>query len=143
MEINSFLASPNGKMVAYSLGQRLLANSRRCFSRAPTPVERVDELTTSCEMGVLDVATGERTPLTTTRNPQAIVAWSPDGRFLLYGGGRPQVWDLVSGETWPLLDQGVPLVWESRTASWSPDGRFIVLDTRELFDEWRQWTGVR
>lgn len=142
MEVNSFRASPDGRRIAYALGQRY-SNGRACFDRTLTPLESVDEMTTSCGMGILDVATGSRTPLVSTRNPQTIVAWSPDGRFLLYGGGRPQVWDLATGETWPLIDQRTPITWENRTASWSPDGTFIVLDSLDVFDEWHQWTGVR
>jgi Tol biopolymer transport system component len=146
MEVDSFLVSPDGRRVAYTLAQRY-SNGRACFSRTGPPVARATDLTTSsCELGVLDLSTGERTILATTRNPQGIGAWSPDGRFLLYGAANgPRIMDTASPDhaNWPLLEPGAQLNWENRAVSWSPDGTFIVLTHSSQLWEWRQWSGVR
>jgi Tol biopolymer transport system component len=142
--VTSYLVSDDGRRIVYALGQPY-SNGRACYSRSQTDVERVDEMLTTCEIGLidLDLDTDERRTLATPRNLPSLAAWSPDGRFLLYGGGRPQVLELSTGASWPLLDQAVPLQWEGRSASWSPDGTYIVLGTTSVVDEWREWTGVR
>jgi Tol biopolymer transport system component len=144
-EVESFLASPDGRRIAYALARRY-ESGRACFSKGSSPVATVDQIAVPCEIAELTLDTGERKVMATMpgqgANVPALLAWSPDGRFLLYGGGRPQVLDTTNGDRWPLLPPGVPLNWD-RTASWSPDGTFIVLTNRSEHFEWRQWTGVR
>jgi Tol biopolymer transport system component len=97
-------------------------------------------------MGVFDIASGTKLKLQPKQvnnptNPPNIVGWSPDGKFLLFGGGRPQIMDVATGTSWPLLAPNVALSWD-RTGSWSPDGTFIVLGDRSESFDWRQWSGL-
>jgi Tol biopolymer transport system component len=146
LEVSSFMPSPDGARVAYSLARRY-PNGRDCFERTGPPVERANDLrTASCELGVFDLATGERAILASTRTPQEVAAWSPDGRFLLYGAANgPRIMDTASPDyaNWPLLEPGRQLNWENRTADWAPDGTFVVLTNSAQIWEWRQWSGVR
>lgn len=144
-EVDAFLASPDGAKIAFVLAERY-ASGRACMARPTGSVTAVDAIARLCEIRLLTLATGEQQVLA-TRGGQgasvpALVDWSPDGRFLLFADGRPQILDTVSGEVKPLLAPNVRLDWD-RTASWSPDGTFIVLPTRSTRFEWRQWTGVR
>jgi Tol biopolymer transport system component len=143
-EIDSFAVSPDGKKVAYVLAQRY-DNGRACFSRTGA-VAAVNDMLTTCELGVITIATGERKPLTGLRSPQGdvarLVAWSPDGRFLLYGGGRPQLLDTEAGTASPMIPPPTPLNWD-RTAGWSPDGSFFVITDRSTRYELRQWRGLK
>jgi Tol biopolymer transport system component len=145
-EVASFLVSPDGRRLAYVLAQRY-SNGLACFNRdAASSVAAVDEMVRPCEVRLLDLATGEKSLLTTRPGQGAavpsLVAWSPGGRFLIFGGGRPQILDTSNGEVTPLLPHEVPLNWDW-TGSWSPDGTFIVLTSRSQRTEWRQWKGVR
>src|SRR6185295_1544246 len=80
-EVSSFLVSPDGKRVAYVLARRY-ENGYACFSKGPGPAAAVADILTTCEMGVLTIATGERIRMTDLRSPNGDVAslkaWSPD-----------------------------------------------------------------
>jgi Tol biopolymer transport system component len=144
-EINSYLPSPDGRKVAYSLAHRY-QNGRACLKTSSEPVTTVNQITKPCEIVVMTVASGERKVIATTTGQNAdvpsLISWSPDSRFLLFGGGRPLVLDTAKETRTPLLLQSQPLDWD-RTASWSPDGTFIVFTDRAQRFEWREWKGVR
>jgi hypothetical protein len=78
------------------------------------------------------------------------MAWSPGGRFVLYGGTqRPRVLELATGKTWPLAQTDGPgsemvqrlLNWQRGGADWAPDGSYVVLGLFERRTEARQWVG--
>ncbi len=140
-EVDSFLASPDGGKVVYQLAQRY-SSGRACFSREPRPVQRVDDMITSCEIGLLNPATGERAVLATPRTPTAFTAWSPDGRLLQTGRRQKQVMDTTTAALQTLFEQNGRLNVDG-PASWSPDGTFILLSDQTQRFEWRQWSGVR
>jgi len=144
-EVNSFLPSPDGRKLAYSLARRY-GSGRACFSPTPEAVSTVNEIARPCEIVVMTLETGQRKVMATTpgqnANTPALIAWSPDSRFLLFGGGRPQILDTTTGTRAPLLLPAQALNWD-RTASWSPDGTFIVFSDRSERYEWREWKGVR
>jgi Tol biopolymer transport system component len=143
-DVDSFLVSPDGKRIAYVLAQRY-DNGRACFSRNG-PVPSVDAMLTNCEAGILTIATGERTQLTGLRSPQAdvpgLVTWSPDGRFLIIGKGRPQLLDTTTGQMSPMIPPPAPLNWD-RTASWSTDSSFLVITDKSTRFQLRQWNGMK
>jgi Tol biopolymer transport system component len=144
-EINSYLPSPDGRKIAYSLARRY-QSGRACFTTSSEPVATVNQIARPCEIVVLTFETGQRKVMATTPGQNAdvpaLISWSPDSRFLLFGGGRPQILDTVKETRAPLLLQSLPLDWD-RTASWSPDGTFIVFTSRAQRYEWREWKGVR
>ena len=148
-EVNGFLVAPDATKLAYSLARRY-ENGRACFTRSTAPVETVNQITTPCEIVQLNLVTGEKTLLATTSAQNAatpsLVAWSPDGRYLLFGGGRPQIVDTASTkepkDRWQLLAQGTPFDWDW-SGSWSSDGTFITLTTKYQHFEWHEWKGVR
>jgi Tol biopolymer transport system component len=121
--VYSFLVSPDGKKIAY-----VIDREKGC---------------TPCEVGVLTLETGERRVLANPMNYQTVNAWSPDGRFLLYGGNRPRVVDTTTAESWPLMDPAKQPAWgEDGWGSWSPDGSFVVLVVDQSRADWLQWRGV-
>ena len=104
-----------------------------------------------CELGILNVETGERRALPMPAQLPILVALSPDDRFLLYGWLRPRVMDLRSGESWQLVDEAAQRLPEGVTmtswgddagADWSPNGQYVVLHLSNTRAEWRRWSGV-
>ena len=91
-----------------------------------------------CELGVLNTESGQRRILETLPNPQVPAAWSPDGRFLLYGAARPRIMDTVAGKSWTLMDPAAQPTW-LQEGSWSPDGTAIVLTVSSNRNETRRW----
>jgi Tol biopolymer transport system component len=119
--VHAFLPVPQGDQIAFS--------RYRAAGKCP------------CELGVLTIADQQRRVLETTPNPSMPVAWSPDGRFLLYGAARPRVINTTTGESWALLDAAPPVTW-LQEGSWSPDGTFVVLTLAANRAETRRWTNV-
>ncbi len=52
----------------------------------------MDSSRTACDIALLDLATGARTPLTAGRETHADAALSPDGSRILVGGARLRVY---------------------------------------------------
>jgi Tol biopolymer transport system component len=92
-----------------------------------------------CELGVLNTETGQRKILETLPNPQVPAAWSPDGRFLLYGSARPRIMDTVAGKSWTLMEPPAAQPTWLQEGSWSPDGAAIVLTVSSNRNETRRW----
>lgn len=92
-----------------------------------------------CELGVLNTETGQRKVLETLPNPQVPAAWSPDGRFLLYGAARPRIMDTVAGKSWTLMEPPAAQPTWLQEGSWSPDGTAIVLTVSSNRNETRRW----
>jgi len=80
------------------------------------------------------------------RTPIAPMAWSPDGKWLLYGDNAAglMVLDVQTRESWLLQKEAQPGTWAGwGRADWSPDGRFIVVDReRPARKERLSWSGV-
>jgi Tol biopolymer transport system component len=116
--------SPDGRHIAYLINNRL--------TRPPK----------NDEMGVITIgATGRHSLRTLPAGVPA--AWSPNGRFLLYGAARPRVVDTVTGASWTLMAPPDQPAWgEDGWASWSTDGSFIVLAVESARSETRMWKGV-
>ncbi len=71
--------------------------------------------------------------LTTSTNPQYPLAWSPDGRFLLYVDVDPvtgaDIWVRpLEGEPWPLVNSP----FQEANAQFSPDGRWVAYYSNRL-----------
>jgi hypothetical protein len=120
--LDHFVLSPDGSRLAYLLSTQF-SNVNHC---AP------------CELGILDLTSGERTLLPTPAMPTIPVAWSPDTRFLLYGAARPRIMNVRTGESWTLMAPAQQPAW-SRSGDWSPDGTFIVLSATSQRAEWHMW----
>lgn len=101
------------------------------------------------ELGVLAVDGHSRDVLIPSQREALVpMAWSPDGRYLLYKpqAKAPLIMDVASRESWPLCRnagdaefcKGLDTV-----ASWSPDGAFIVVCREEdARVERLSWEGV-
>ena len=131
--ITSFRLSPDGQRMAYLLWK--------------DPANR-----STGEFGVLSLADNSRRVLATNRSVNLqIIAWSPDGRFLLHGQATPRVFDTtvaapLDGPTaaqasWPLGEPGQLEDWMG-TGSWSSNGSFIVVSQSTAGEELRQWHGL-
>jgi Tol biopolymer transport system component len=109
--------------------------SRIAFSR----VMRTGVQTDQVDVWELHVATGEERRLTNDGQAELFPAYSPDGRSILFGASRGDIW---SGH--PDWDEGVwvmsadgsgkrPLLDSKedreRSGAWSPDGRTVALAT--------------
>ena len=111
------------------------------------PVEGTAARTT--EVGILNLEGGSREVLIPAQQDTAApVAWSPDGRFLVYlqrsTGFR--VMDVGSRESWSLCPDPGDAEFCKRLdahASWAPNGTFIVVGHREQTRVERlAWEGV-
>jgi hypothetical protein len=72
--------------------------------------------------------TGDRLLLSGKRNDP--LAWSPNGKWLLYldwGGDNMRVLDMATSQSWPLSEALDRPGWDYQEASWAPDGSFIVV----------------
>ena len=112
-----FAVSQDGKRVAYT-----------AWGTGNTPAEALRQL------AVIPIEGGPETVL--IRNPAKSVvplAWSPDGRFLVYflQAEGTRIMNVQTKESWPLLAAqtggAAPMLQRS---SWSPDGTFIVFEKR-------------
>jgi Tol biopolymer transport system component len=103
------LVSPDGRRIAYSVERGNGAELRAMNTDG------------SGDRVLLPMANGRLAP-----EP---VAWSHDGRFLLYdpdgGGSHARVLNVSTGESWALLEKSWP-TW-SKEGSWAPDGSSIVV----------------
>jgi hypothetical protein len=70
-------------------------------------------------------------------------AFSPDGKFLLFGGagGRPRMLDVTTGKDWPLIDPPNAPAWTGG-GSWSADGSFLVFAVTASRTEWKLLEGL-
>ena len=101
------------------------------------------------ELGVLAVDGSSREVLIPAQ-PEAFVpmAWSPDGRYLLYKSqsAQPRIMEVASRKSWPLCDNPQDVAFckgLDTVASWSPDGAFIVVcREEEARVERLAWEGV-
>ena len=95
----------------------------------------------TCDVGVLDVATGSQRTVATVGGFPGVAAFSPDNRFLLYGAGQPRVVEVATGQWWALAMPGEkPVAWDvTNGADWSPDGTFIVFTLTQPRTEWTAW----
>jgi len=109
--LDHFVLSADGKRLVYLLSTQFTGSSE-C---AP------------CELGIINLETGAARRLSVPSTPQVPAAISPDNRFLLFGGARPRVMDLSSGQHWPLMADPAKQPGWDQMGSWSPDGTFIVL----------------
>jgi Tol biopolymer transport system component len=116
--VHAFAISATGEQVAYS----------RFMKDGQCP----------CELGVVNTETAQRRVLETPPNPQVPAAWSPDGRYLLYGAARPRIMDTVAGKSWTLMDPAQQPAW-LQEGSWSPEGTAIALTVSSNRNEIRRW----
>ena len=123
--LDYFAVSKDGTQIAYFLST-YFSNVDPC---AP------------CELGVINLTTGLRRQLPNPKAPTIPVAWSPDGRFLLYGAGRPRVMNVETGESWTLMAPAQQPAW-TQSGSWAPDGSFLVLSATTQRGEWKLWKDV-
>ena len=123
--LDHFVVSKDGTQIAYFLST-YFSNVNPC---AP------------CELGVINLTTGLRRQLPNPKAPTIPVAWSPDGRFLLYGAPRPRVMNVESGESWTLMEPAQQPAW-TQSGSWAPDGSFLVLSATTQRGEWKLWKDV-
>lgn len=81
----------------------------------------------------------------TNDNENVPLAFSPEGRFLVYQDPSDalKVMDVATTESWPLLvdpPAGVDFVWPD--VEWSPDGKFLIVTGNSFAQTWRRYDGV-
>ncbi|MCX2725941.1 LpqB family beta-propeller domain-containing protein [Thermomicrobium sp. 4228-Ro] len=89
-------------------------------------VTREDGLQRRTDLWIVDLRTGELTPLVEGGDGQYAPAWSPDGQWIAYVGRHGEANDLYvvpasGGQPVQLTSTGLVA-----TPTWSPDGRFIA-----------------
>lgn len=105
-----------------------------CFGPRPgdvTAVFRVGFQTTACSLAVWSPATRRYTSLALPEARNVEPAWSPDGRYLVYGSdlkGRQDLWlyDSKVGQSLQLTSGPE----EAVTPDWSPDGEWLAFARR-------------
>ncbi|OFW09235.1 MAG: hypothetical protein A3H96_05830 [Acidobacteria bacterium RIFCSPLOWO2_02_FULL_67_36] len=122
--------SPDGHHFAYSTSRPIEGSNERVW-----------------ELGLMSLdGKAEGTLIPSMRTPIAPMAWSPDGKWLLYGDNAAglMVLDVQTRESWLLQKEAQPGTWAGwGRADWSPDGRFIVVDReRPARKERLSWSGV-
>jgi Tol biopolymer transport system component len=105
------------------------------------------------ELGLLSTDSGSRDVLVPAQTERIVapMAWSPDGRFLLYatdakGTEGMHIMDVASRESWPLCKDAADTEFGKRLDShvaWAPNGAFVVVGRREP-EQYRRlaWEGV-
>lgn len=81
------------------------------------------------DLYLLDLKTGETTPLTKTPEYESAPTWSPDGKFLAYESYTNDNLDIVVGPASDPVDGAVRLTDSSAadySPAWAPDGRHIA-----------------
>jgi len=81
----------------------------------------------------------------TSKAGEEPLAFSPDGRFLVYRDPSDTlfVMDVTTTESWPLLvnpPKGVNFDWPD--VQWSPDGSFLVVTASSFAQSWRRYDGI-
>jgi len=125
-----YAVSQDGRRIAYST-----------YHAGKAPAENV------CRLAVIPVDGGPESVLIPDQAKGAVpLAWSPNGRFLLYfqEGDGTRVLNIQTRESWPLLAASAaaerPML---QRASWSPDGTFIAFEKQgEGKTERLAWDGV-
>jgi Tol biopolymer transport system component len=124
--------TPDGRRIAYTTSRPVAGTD-----------QRVSELAVMTGEGKLEAVLLSAQPQTAIP-----LAFSPDGRYLLYSqrGIDPRVMNVASRESWPLYQgPGDSRFWQTSppAASWSPDGRFIIIGRAEPERrEFLAWEGV-
>jgi hypothetical protein len=124
--------TPDGRRIGYATSRPVAGSS-----------QRVSELAFMTDEGKVEAVLLSAQPQTAIP-----LAFSPDGRYLLYSqpGIDPRVMNVASRESWPLYQgPGDGRFWETSppAASWSPDGTFIIIGRREPERRERlAWEGV-
>lgn len=112
--------TPDGRRIAYMTYRPVAGSTQRL-----------------AELGTLSIDGVSETVLIPAQpDGVAPMAWSPDGRYLLYRSETrgPLIMDVASRESWPLCRDASDAEFCKAVdvrASWSPDGRFVIAGRRE------------
>lgn len=76
-------------------------------------------------IALVDLDSGETTPIAQSKDEMLAVAWSPDGRLLAFGGtdAKVQIWDAVAQK---LVDTAMAHTAWVNGLSFSPDGKLLA-----------------
>ena len=105
------------------------------------------------ELGLLSTDSGSRDVLVPAQTERIVapMAWSPDGRFLMYatdakGAEGMHIMDVASRESWPLCRDAADTEFGKRLdnhVAWAPNGTFVIVGRREPTRYERlAWEGV-
>ncbi len=91
------------------------------------------------ELRVIDTKSGDTRTVHSSDRNLGIPHWSPDGRFIVFGGpGAPRIWSVpVDGGEARVLYQGPPMV--ASILSIHPDGRRVFFNVQEEQPVWEAW----
>jgi dipeptidyl aminopeptidase/acylaminoacyl peptidase len=102
-------------------------------------VSRIDPLTLTSDIWLINVADGDATQLTLSIAEDAYPVWSPDGKRVVFASNRNVSFDMfqkrLDGEVKALYESGDDTI----PTDWSRDGQFVLFSKRSERGDFDLW----